>query len=445
MEIISRAPFAEVISFDESKPYGEKLYDLKVDNWRNRFSDRSKEPYKTLPGDIFVLADAKPEQVSDLQRIGRSWAFVAVTKIPEDKDEENSTSTSFKVKLLKDIEVDARQKSLFVVYLVNTIPNRRIWSALHMHGNLNIIKKVLCTSSLIEENCDLCSSQSDESLDDKLSMSIPSNLNESQTNAILSCLRKMHCNHKLSVELIWGPPGTGKTRTIGTLLFTLLRVGCRTLTCAPTNVAIKEVASRVLKLVKESFETDIGVDALFCSFGDILLFGNKERLKVGLRHAILFGDECQLAAMTESNISHEAGFGRSLFERLSSLGHSKHLLGIQYRMHPSISFFPNSNFYSNQILDAPNVKRKGYEKHYLPWPMYGSYSFINIRDGREEKDDVERSWRNMVEVAIVMKILLNLYKAWVGVGSKPNLSIGVISPYAAQVVAIQEKLGRMYC
>ena len=92
------------------------------------------------------------------------------------------------------------------------------------------------------------------------------------------------------------------------------------------------------------------------------------------------------------------------------MGHSKHLLGIQYRMHPSISFFPNSNFYFNRILDAPNVKRKDYEKHYLPWPMYGPYSFINIRDGREEKDDVERSWRNMVEVAIVMKILLNLYK-----------------------------------
>jgi hypothetical protein len=149
MEIISRAPFAEVISFDESKPYREKLYDLKVDNWRNRFSDRSKEPYKTLPGDIFVLADAKPEHVSDLQRIGRSWAFVAVTKIPEDDGEDNSISTSFKVKVLKDIEVDAGQKSLFVVFLVNTIPNRRIWSVLHMHGTLNIIKKVLCTSSLV--------------------------------------------------------------------------------------------------------------------------------------------------------------------------------------------------------------------------------------------------------------------------------------------------------
>jgi superfamily I DNA and/or RNA helicase len=94
------------------------------------------------------------------------------------------------------------------------------------------------------------------------------------------------------------------------------------------------------------------------------------------------------------------------------LGHSKHLLNIQYRMHPYISFFPNSNFYCEQILDAPNVKRKSHEKHYLPWPMFGPYSFINVIGGREEKDDVGRSRRNMVEVAVVMKILLKLYKGY---------------------------------
>ena len=31
MEIIWRAPFAEVISFGESKPYGTKVYEVKVD------------------------------------------------------------------------------------------------------------------------------------------------------------------------------------------------------------------------------------------------------------------------------------------------------------------------------------------------------------------------------------------------------------------------------
>jgi hypothetical protein len=55
---------------------------------------------------------------------------------------------------------------------------------------------------------------------------------------------------------------------------------CKTLTCAPTNAAIIEVASRTLKLVKESFKTDIGIDTLFFPLGDILLFGNKERLQL---------------------------------------------------------------------------------------------------------------------------------------------------------------------
>jgi hypothetical protein len=76
MEIISNAPFAEVRAFDESKPYGKNLYDVKIDSWRNRFSSPGKEPYKTLPGDLFVLADAKPEDVSDLQRTGRQWALI---------------------------------------------------------------------------------------------------------------------------------------------------------------------------------------------------------------------------------------------------------------------------------------------------------------------------------------------------------------------------------
>jgi superfamily I DNA and/or RNA helicase len=79
-------------------------------------------------------------------------------------------------------------------------------------------------------------------------------------------------------------------------------------------------------------------------------------------------------------------------------------------MHPSISLFPNLNFYNKQILDSPNVKRKCHEKHYLSWPMFGPYSFINIAGGREEKDEVGRSWRNMVEAVVVMKILLKLYK-----------------------------------
>ncbi|KDO57821.1 hypothetical protein CISIN_1g0001621mg, partial [Citrus sinensis] len=159
-----------------------------------------------------------------------------------------------------------------------------------------------------------------------------------------------------------------------------------------------------------------------------------------IQHAILVGDEVQLPAMVESSVSGEAYFGRSLFERLSYLGHPKHLLSMQYRMHPSISFFPNSYFYENKIRDAPTVRKRSYEKRFLPGPMYGPYSFINVFGGREEF--IEHSCRNMVEVSVVMKILRNLYKAWVE--SKEKLSIGIVSPYSAQVIAIQEKLGSKY-
>ncbi|XP_059658317.1 uncharacterized protein LOC132304579 [Cornus florida] len=91
----------------------------------------------------------------------------------------------------------------------------------------------------------------------------------------------MQCNHKSFDELIWGAPGTGKTRMLSVLLWTLLQLKCRTLACAPTNVAITEVASRVLKLEKESFETADGRDVTFCCLGNILLFGKKNQIKVG--------------------------------------------------------------------------------------------------------------------------------------------------------------------
>ncbi|KAA8529934.1 hypothetical protein F0562_034462 [Nyssa sinensis] len=686
MDIIYGAPFAEVISLDEAKPYGTLLYNVKVDYWRNKFSNHGKEPYRTLPGDIVIFSDAKPETVSDLQRVGRTWTLASVTNITQDENEDDSTTTYFKVKASKDIEVkEGMWRSMFVVFLMNITTNKRIWNALHMSRNPQIIKEVLCPNYVVEEDCYICSAYNDNQLAEKFGMCLLSKLNESQTKAILASVLKMECNHKSSVELIWGPPGTGKTKTVSVMLFSLLRLNCRTLACAPTNVAITEVASRVLKLVKEPFEAEATRDVLFCSLGDILLFGNKDRLKVvsdiqeiyldyrverlaeclgpltgwkhcltsmidfledcvsqyhifvenelikakencdedevrevefksflefararfkstalplrrclsifcthlpkrfvlehnfqnmvsliclldsletllfqhnmvseelevllsdqkifedpfesfvdtslllclrrnkclsvlktlrnsleeldlpsvmnkgsmmdfcfqtaslifctasssyklhsvkmeplkllvideaaqlkecesiiplqlpGTRHAILIGDEWQLPAMVTSKVSDEAGFGRSLFERLSSLSHSKHLLNIQYRMHPSISFFPNLNFYRNQILDAPNVKSKTYEGHYILGPMFGPYSFINVTGGKEELDDVGHSIRNMVEVAVVLKMVQNLYRAWNG--SKQMLRIGVVSPYAAQVMAIHDKLGKKY-
>ncbi|KAL8240246.1 hypothetical protein R6Q59_013601 [Mikania micrantha] len=75
MDIMYKAPNAEIFSINEARGRGKMLYDITVANWRNRFSERGKEPYKTLPGDMLILVDGKPESISDLQRMGGFWAF----------------------------------------------------------------------------------------------------------------------------------------------------------------------------------------------------------------------------------------------------------------------------------------------------------------------------------------------------------------------------------
>ncbi|XP_026377554.1 probable helicase MAGATAMA 3 [Papaver somniferum] len=161
-----------------------------------------------------------------------------------------------------------------------------------------------------------------------------------------------------------------------------------------------------------------------------------------IQHAVLIGDECHPQARVKSRVSDEAGFGRSLFERLGLFGHLEDLLNMQYRMHPEISSFPNRKFYKDQIIDAPSILLENSWLNYLPGPMFGPYSFINISNGREEADEAGPSMKNMAEVAVVVAILRNLYKAWEG--SVRSLTIGIISPYAAQIAEIENKVGQKY-
>ncbi|KAL2322364.1 hypothetical protein Fmac_026743 [Flemingia macrophylla] len=659
IEIIDQAPYAEVIAIQEAKPYENKLYNLKIDSWESRFAH------------ILILADYKPEAVKDLLSSGRFWSFVSAVWTTE--EECDSISACLKIKASENIDMEnLRNKTLFLIFLTNVNSNKRIWGALHMPGNLKLLRKILCNRHEVEECCSCsCSSPVGALRYDRSYQRLLSELNQSQNNAISSCLSGLNCNHNSVVKLIWGPPGTGKTRTLAILLFALMKMNYRVLVCAPTNVAIKEVATRVVNILKEVHSIESG--DLLCSLGDLLLFGNNEKLRIediedvyldhrveqlkkcfspytgfghclksmidllencvsdyhiyklkedeklkpksflaflregfgsaasklescisilcthvamshllkhkyrnliclnktlksfqdllfqnifssegleelfscktlpwmtswsfggaekqlykkrtecltylmalkcsvdeimminssnkedsirefcfqtsslifctasgshklhnlainpldilvideaamlkdcesiipillpGISHAILVGDERQLPSMVRSNVSNEAGFGRSLFQRLSSLGYKKFLLNMQHRMHPQISSFPNSYFYSNKIQNAPNVERTDYLKQYLPEPMFGPYSFINIIGGKEQFDDEGRSFRNMAEVAVIMTILKNLHKAWLT--SKQKLSIGIVSPYAGQVVAIDKKLGKIF-
>jgi senataxin len=96
-----------------------------------------------------------------------------------------------------------------------------------------------------------------------------------------------------------------------------------------------------------------------------------------------------------------------MFERLLILGYKRHMLNVQYRMHPSISLFPSKEFYDGKLSDAFIVREERYNKRFLEGKMYAPYSFINIAKGKEQFHR-GHSLKNMVEVAVIFKILESL-------------------------------------
>ncbi|WJX63857.1 hypothetical protein P8452_48692 [Trifolium repens] len=156
-----------------------------------------------------------------------------------------------------------------------------------------------------------------------------------------------------------------------------------------------------------------------------------------LSHCILIGDERQLPALVKSKIADKCEFGRSMFERLVMLGYKRKMLNVQYRMHPSISLFPCKEFYEEKLSDAAIVMEESYNKSFLEGEMYASYSFINIAEGKE-KFGRGHSLKNMVEVAVISEIIQSLNREFMR--TKKKVSIGIISPYNAQVYEIQEKV-----
>ena len=97
-------------------------------------------------------------------------------------------------------------------------------------------------------------------------------LNDSQLNAVADCVSLMDSDSS-SIKLLWGPPGTGKTKTISSILWAMLIKGRRTLACAPTNTAVLEIAARIVKLTVESSDGTVFLN-------DIVLFGNKKKMKL---------------------------------------------------------------------------------------------------------------------------------------------------------------------
>ncbi|KAG8387703.1 hypothetical protein BUALT_Bualt02G0048800 [Buddleja alternifolia] len=733
MSTVYSAPTCEVFDVKICKdfePPKNLSYNISLkkstDKQSSSSSSSSGNTYEPEYGDLIALTDVRPKCIDHLNRPKTSYIVALVQGIKNDGSWKIPILASKLITFEKpDKKKSETRDTLFAVYLTNLTTNRRIWNGLNPGdgGNMNIINSVLTINPSMEEKCSLCSSSNSKDME-RINVSNSKEainsfeLDDSQKAAVLDCIALTECWHQNSVKLIWGPPGTGKTKTIASLLFALLRIKCRTLTCAPTNVAVIGVTKRLMSCLNGKLVYDT------YGLGDIVLFGNGERMKIdehedlydvfldnriaaltqcfaplsgwngsvqgmisllehpkdqyrryvgqhkeknedreekndkdieknenlketlkekswkklvidtikenkkknvssqersnskkknadirnensdasdkvnvpwtfeefvrkkffgigkqltscitglythlptsmiplevlknmiqvldllqkletslditkeglrqalmnqstslcrmrlqclkalkflsetlgvptfteyheirsfclentclifctasssaklhtdgmkplelviideaaqlkecessiplqlfGLRHAILVGDEKQLPAMVISKVCEKVGFGRSLFERLVILGHNRHLLDVQYRMHPSISLFPNRKFYGGQVRDGQNVTLRAYQKRFLKEKLFGSYSFINITNGKEEFDN-RHSRKNMAEVSVVAEIISKLYKE--SIKSKKQVRVGCISPYKAQVCAINDSLGKTY-
>lgn len=655
LKALHSAPAREIFSLKKKKAHdhpdqSERLvYTLNLKTLEN--GENNKVKYEPQYGDLIALTDVRPKCITHLNRPKTPYTVALVQSVS------GEALVKIRIKSSKPISFEYGDR-LFVVCLTNLNTNIRIWNALTTSGeggNNKIISSVLRVDPDVEENCSVCSSmKAERSNMSKLKEVIDSfGLDDSQKAAVSNCAALTQCRHETSVKLIWGPPGTGKTKTIASLASTLLRLKCRTVICAPTNVAVLGVAKRLRSCLNGMPSHELR---------DVVLFGNGERMKIeeheelhdvfldyriaelarvfapptgwkgsvaemisfledpqglylryleqrrglddedkpwtleeffaakfgamkvqldhcikglcthmptsclplvalnkmlgassmletidihlqhnkvsiqneeteradetdafcrlkleclerikslsetisvpefidyptiknfclqnaclifctvsssaklhlvekmapfdlviideaaqvkecessiplqlpGIRHAVLVGDEKQLPAMVKSKICEKAGFGRSLFERLVMLGHSRHLLNVQYRMHPSISLFPNKEFYSNRIKDGSNVTAASYNRSFFKEEAIGPYYFINVTSGEEEFDK-RRSLMNKAEVSMVSEIVSELHKECMK--SKQKVRIGCISPYKAQVTAIQEAVGKCY-
>lgn len=87
--------------------------------------------------------------------------------------------------------------------------------------------------------------QPNESLSKQIPVTRPDSLNRKQFEAIKQSLGQR-------VTFIWGPPGTGKTRTIGALAHELVRCGERVLITSHTNVAVDTALKPVIEALDDA-------------------------------------------------------------------------------------------------------------------------------------------------------------------------------------------------
>jgi len=160
----------------------------------------------------------------------------------------------------------------------------------------------------------------------------------------------------------------------------------------------------------------------------------------------LIGDHKQLPPVIASSEARAKGLGISLFERLTEEGVVPSImLDVQYRMHPSISRFPSSEFYNFSLQDgtvdsAGNVLSRlmpPTSNHLQVDAVTGNRPSVVFLDHAGSESTKDRSRVNHNEANIVCSIVEDLL---IQNEDLQGEDIGIIAPYAAQISLITRLL-----
>ncbi|MCB9225331.1 MAG: AAA domain-containing protein [Crocinitomicaceae bacterium] len=147
---------------------------------------------------------------------------------------------------------------------------------------------------------------------------------------------------------------------------------------------------------------------------------------------IIAGDDLQLPPTVKSMEAEKMGLAKSVLEMATEIGFPKHLLNVQYRMNQRIMGFSDFEFYEGLLSAHESVAHQQ-----LDYTPYAPVEFIDTAGCSmdEQKDDESGAIKNEGEIKVLRQILEE--------HDPHKYSMGVITPYRAQLHLIQNELSHI--
>lgn len=144
---VANASICKILSIQEvesKRPSDKCLYNIEMERKESSGDGRAYEPET---GDLFAITDVIPTCVDDLNRPTMSYIMALVQRVAYEKDYikiQVFSSRPFWVE--QGIRENHMRDSLFLVSLINTTTNTRIWNSLNLgleRQNSKVIQKIL--------------------------------------------------------------------------------------------------------------------------------------------------------------------------------------------------------------------------------------------------------------------------------------------------------------